>query len=88
MGSKIIRVILYFFFQDFELQKLEKRKWIGPEVVEEVENTYIPSLNLPVPSKSSAINILQIHKSKKNFLQILGLKSVTMKEKKGKMSYS
>nr|CAI5829016.1 unnamed protein product [Callosobruchus analis] len=61
-----------------EFEKLDKRKWLPPTVLEETESLDLPQLNLPVPSKASSLtNILQNPKAKKNFLQLLGLGSVS-----------
>lgn len=79
-----ISIIHYHLFTAVELHKLEKRQWLSPEIAQEPEKEPIVSLNLPVPTKSHNFNVLQNHKFKRSFFQLLGLKTVTYEAKIGK----
>ncbi|KAJ8966013.1 hypothetical protein NQ317_012308 [Molorchus minor] len=70
-----------------EIKKLERRLWLPPSIIttEEVEDTSIKTLNLPVPLKSpSSLNIVPNFKSKKLFLELLGLENISAASREGK----
>ncbi|VEN42492.1 unnamed protein product [Callosobruchus maculatus] len=54
-----------------EFEKLDKRKWLPPTVLEETETVDLPHLNLPVPSKAPSLtNIMQNPKAKKSLVTV------------------
>ncbi|KAJ8948124.1 hypothetical protein NQ318_008477 [Aromia moschata] len=73
----ILHLTTHQLKNSLEVQKLERRKWISPSTITAKEEISILPLNLPVPSKSpSILNMVPDFKSKKLFLQLLGLRNI------------
>lgn len=77
----------FVFLLAIELEKLERRVW-HPQWSEVKEEMKTEDLDIPVPSTSpSTLNSAPDYQKKANFLQILGLKSVSRQLRNGKFFF-
>ncbi|KAG5888345.1 hypothetical protein JTB14_014574 [Gonioctena quinquepunctata] len=78
---EVFRLTTHLRQNSIEMQKLVRRKWVMPDVIQEEESTEIPILNLPISKKSLLVMSRMQNPQQKNFLQVLGLETVAADRK-------